>query len=108
MWSSKGKVAVVGVALTKMVRYIEGPIGPIAVDTCLKAIEDAGLKPSDIDGIAGLPYEGEGAARVDGEAKVTPAYIMQNLSPDSNFRWYATMTVHPSFPISIIAAVNAI
>lgn len=108
MWKSKGKVAVVGVGMSKLVRYLERPLGPVVLETCLAAIEDAGLQPSDIDGISCLPYEGEGAVRVDGVHKVTPDYVMHHLSPKADIKWYTTLTVHPNFPISVIEAVNAL
>jgi acetyl-CoA acetyltransferase len=66
MWSKRGEVAVAGIAMTKMVRYLDRPLGPVTVETCLAAMEDAGLQPGDIDGVSCLPYEGEGGARVDG------------------------------------------
>jgi acetyl-CoA acetyltransferase len=107
-WESKGKVAVVGVGLSRMVRNAEEPVGPVALQTCLEAIEDAGLSPSEVDGLATLPYEGEGADRVDGIHMVSPMYVMDHLTPAPDIKWFSNIGHPPSFPASVIEAANAL
>ncbi len=54
-FNSANKVAITGVAHSKIGRRLERPIGALAVDACLAAIADAGLTIKDIDGVATFP-----------------------------------------------------
>ena len=48
----RNQVAIVGAGVTKAVRHADVPIGALAVQASQAAIADAGLRPSDIDGVA--------------------------------------------------------
>ena len=45
------KVAIVGCGYTKATRKLEKPETEIAIEACLMAAQDAGMDPSEIDGI---------------------------------------------------------
>ena len=73
-----GKVAVVGVGHSKVYRRADVALGVLAVDAATKAIEDAGLEVSDIDGLSTTPYQPfEGAGEIDGVNIVSPEFLMQ-------------------------------
>ena len=44
------QVAVVGYAMSPIYRYTDIPLGALTIETCLRAIEDAGLSKDQIDG----------------------------------------------------------
>jgi acetyl-CoA acetyltransferase len=48
----RNKVAIVGIGSTKVVRHADVAIGSLAVEVSDRAIKDAGLRRSDIDGIS--------------------------------------------------------
>ena len=93
VWEGKGKTAVVGIGLSKLTRRPEAPLGALALDACRAAIEDAGLKPEDIDGICTYPDQPfAGAGRRDGEDLVNALFLMNHggLAPD--IKWYAQIS----------------
>ena len=49
-FDANGEVAIVGVGRSKIGRKQERSIGALAVESCLRAVEDAGLTMPDIDG----------------------------------------------------------
>lgn len=53
--SHRNKTAIVGVGSTSVVRYGTRSVTSLAIDAALAAVEDAGLKPGDVDGIVGSP-----------------------------------------------------
>ncbi len=51
------KTAIVGVAYAEQVtRHSNLSMKQRTVNACLKAIEDAGLKPKDVDGVSGMSW----------------------------------------------------
>lgn len=108
MWSSRGKVAVAGIGCTRLVRHSERSLGTLALEACSAAISDAGLAPTDIDGLAtypDAPYRGAG--NVDGVDVVTATYIIRHLEPAPSIKWYV-MTEQGGIPTAVIEAVNAL
>ncbi|HEX5368039.1 MAG TPA: hypothetical protein VFY10_01350 [Dehalococcoidia bacterium] len=66
-FDAKNKVAIVGVGHSQIGRRLERPIGALAVDASIEAIEDAGLTIQDIDGLATYPSgPGPGVGPVPG------------------------------------------
>ena len=45
------KIAIVGCGYTKATRKIEKPETQLAIEACIMAVQDAGMDPSEIDGI---------------------------------------------------------
>ena len=79
VWAGKGKTAVVGIGMSKLVRHSEKSLGMLALEACKAAIEDAGLKASDIDGVVTYPDQPfRGAGSRDGEDLVTAQFMMNN------------------------------
>jgi len=101
------RAAVVGVGHSKVYRHDDVSLGVLSIDACLKAIEDAGLVPGDIDGVVVDPlqpvdpFDGSG---VDGRQKVGPEYIIQALNLDVS--WYEACA--GSMSGTMIEAANAV
>ena len=105
MSSIGGKVAVVGLGHSKVYRRDDVPLGRLAVDACSNAIEDAGLKPSDIDGVACVPDQPfEGSGNVEGLDLVTPTFIIRALGLDVSW----VETVRGLVGNSLIEAINSV
>ena len=109
MWESKGKVAVVGTGFSKISRNPEGTLGARCIEASINAVNDAGLKLSDIDGITSYPEAPfRGAANVDGRDVVSVNFMIQNLGiSSSDIQWYAE--IDQGMVLSaVIEAVNAL
>ncbi|HSV79521.1 MAG TPA: hypothetical protein VLK85_09995 [Ramlibacter sp.] len=101
------KVAIVGVGLSEIVRHSEKSLGALALDACLAAIDDAGLKVGDIDGICNYPSPSRlGAGDTDGVDIVGVKYIAQALRLD-NLSWFNSMTTG-TITASVVEAAAAI
>lgn len=81
------QTAIVGVGATRMERRPQRSLAALAVDAALAAIEDAGLKPSDIDGVAGSPL-GVNLTNMhwDGVDEISIGYLAGSLRL-RNVRW---------------------
>ena len=100
-----GKVAVVGLSSSKVYRRDDVPLGKLAVDACNSAIEDAGLKASDIDGVACAPNQPfDGSGNVEGIDLVNPGFIIHALGLDVGW----TETVQGMVGNSLIEAINSV
>lgn len=87
MSNSGGKAAVVGVGHSRVFRRADVPLGVLAIEACKQAIEDAGLSPSDIDGVATatyMPFE-VGEAERPGVNVLTPSFMIGALGLDANW-----------------------
>jgi hypothetical protein len=107
MWEHRCRVAAVGIGYSKITRVVEEPLGILAVRAARIAIEDAGLKESDIDGLATYPsLQARGQSEEDGVHIVSCDYMILGLK-DAPIRWYSD---HRSGFIAspLIEAVNAI
>ncbi len=90
MWSGKGRTAIVGIGYSEITRNPTKPLGLLAVDACRAAIADAGLEPTQIDGLATYPeMPFAGAGNRDGEDVVSVMYIVNHLALGPEIRWYA-------------------
>ncbi|MEV6657248.1 thiolase C-terminal domain-containing protein [Nocardia fluminea] len=69
-----------------MGRYLTRPLGLLTKDAVLTAIEDAGIRPEDVDGAATFPAYPEGPT--DGTKFISMAWLVHNLGFD-NVRWWA-------------------
>ena len=52
MWTGKGKTAIVGVGYSELTRHSEKPLGLLTLDACRAALDDAGVQPDQVDGLA--------------------------------------------------------
>lgn len=69
----RDKAAIVGVGHTKCAKDLGKPALEFTVDTCLEALADAGVEPSEVDGIAGMAGPG---------VPVSELEVMQSLGLD--------------------------
>lgn len=108
MWSGKGKTAIVGIGYSEITRRPQKPLGLLAVDACRSAIADAGLEPTQIDGLATYPeMPFAGAGNRDGEDVVSVMYIVNHLALAPDIRWYAQIETG-MIASPIIEAVHAL
>ncbi|MDB5424602.1 MAG: DitF protein, partial [Phenylobacterium sp.] len=76
-------VAITGIGQSEVGRPSSKSAMRLTVDACLEAIADAGLKPSDIDGVACWPGDNNNG---DGFSPVGPAALKSQLGLEVN--WY--------------------
>jgi acetyl-CoA acetyltransferase len=107
-FSAAGQVAVVGYALSPLARHADVSLGALTVDTCLRAIADAGLRKEQIDGFTTasmLPSSG-GAKNIDGVNIVTSNWLAEHLGIHP--RWACGFQGHGQLPGSALLAAGAI
>ena len=103
--ATKARAAVVGVGHSKVHRRDDISLGALTVDACRNAIADAGLKPSDIDGLAcapNVPLDGNGD--VNGIDLVRTNFIARAL--DLDLAWGADVV--GMVGQSLVQAIHAI
>lgn len=89
-FTAKNEVAIVGAAHSRLGRRQERPLGALAVDACLGAIEDAGLRIDDIDGLSTYPDgAGPGVGPVPGVSAAPLRWIVDALGIEQ-LDWWAT------------------
>src|SRR3982074_699959 len=88
MWEQRCKVAVSGVGFSQATRTAERPLAAHALDAVKAAVEDSGLKMSDIDGLSTYPeLPATGHAEVDGISIVSVNCMMAMLKLP-NLTWH--------------------
>jgi acetyl-CoA acetyltransferase len=83
----KHAAAVVGIGHSPVARFDEMPLGRLAVDACRAAIDDAGLKVSDIDGVVCAPmqpFDSESSS-YQGRDVLTTSFLIPTMG--LNIRW---------------------
>ncbi|MEE9285815.1 MAG: thiolase family protein [Dehalococcoidia bacterium] len=107
MSDSRGRVAVAGVGHSRVYRRADVPLGILAVEACKQAIEDAGLKARDIDGIVTANYQPfeMGEPDRDGINLVTPGFVVQAMGLEVN--WGESVSAG-STGQCLIEAINAV
>jgi acetyl-CoA acetyltransferase len=107
-WEGRNKVAVVGTAFSEMGRRLDRPVGALAIEAALAAIDDAGLTAEDIDGLANYPSPSRtGDAGVDGVDFVSANYLAHVLHLTERVTWSTSIT-QGTLSVSIVEAVNAL
>jgi len=108
MWSGKGKTAIVGVGYSQLTRNSQKPLGSLTIDACRAALEDAGVTPEQVDGLATYPEAPfHGAGVKDGEDIVSVVYLLNHLALAEDVRWYAQIETG-MIASPVIEAVNAL
>jgi acetyl-CoA acetyltransferase len=108
MWPGRGKTAIVGIGYSAITRRPDKPLGLLAVDACRAAIDDAGLRADQIDGLTTYPESPfAGAGNRDGEEVVSVMYIVNHLALAPDIRWYAQIETG-MIASPIIEAINAL
>ncbi|HZA77274.1 MAG TPA: thiolase family protein [Acidimicrobiales bacterium] len=107
-FGARGKVAIVGYAQSPIVRHTDVPLGALTIDTCLRAIADAGLTKDRIDGFttgALFPSSG-GRALLDGVHIVTSDWLVEQLRVQP--RWLCGFQGIGQLPGAVVLATGAI
>ena len=105
--ATRNKIAIAGVAYSPTVKRSERGLGALAIDACLGAIRDAGLKPEDIDGISNYPNPSRiGAGDKDGVDFVGTKFIAEALRL-KNLSWFSSVT-SGTMCVSLVEAANAV
>lgn len=100
-------VAAVGVGFSKVERRSVRPLGALAIEACTRAIDDAGLRVDDIDGLSNYPNASRmGAGDVDGVDIVGVNFVAQAFGLE-NLRWSTSIT-QGTITASAVEAVYAV
>ena len=103
----RNRVAIVGVGYSKVERRSPHTLGQLAVSACTAALDDAGLKGADIDGVSNYPTpSGPFGVVVDGIHVVGVEYISQAMGLD-NLRWSCSIT-GGTVSAALVQAVHAL
>ena len=87
---ARGKTAIVGIGYSEITRRSQKPLGLLAVDACRAALDDSGLKTTQIDGLTTYPESPfAGAGNRDGIDVVSVMYLVNHLPLAPDIRWYA-------------------
>jgi acetyl-CoA acetyltransferase len=107
-WQGRGKTAVVGVGFSTITRNPQGHLGTLTIDACRAALDDAGLDPSEVDGLVTYPDAPfQGAGNRDGEDLVSVTYVIDHLKLAEDIRWYAQIS-QGMIPSAMIEGINAL
>ncbi|KEQ52290.1 thiolase C-terminal domain-containing protein [Sphingobium chlorophenolicum] len=90
MWDFRNKVAVAGVGYSKLERRSDRTLAALTLEACDAALADAGLRRSDLDGIAtspAMPRYGGRKGVDEGIDVVTPWYLAGLLGRASGVQW---------------------
>ncbi|MFA7587405.1 MAG: thiolase family protein [Novosphingobium sp.] len=96
-------VAVTGIGMSKISRRADKSALALTIDACMEAIEDAGLKRSDIDGVASYPGADNNAS---GMSPVGVPQLMDALRLDVN--WFSGGGEVPGQLGAVFNAIGAI
>jgi acetyl-CoA acetyltransferase len=107
-FAARDQVAVVGYAQSQVQRHAPLPLGAIAVDTAQRAIADAGLTVSQVDGFTtGALFPTAGAHTIeDGVSIVSSNWLAEHLGV--NPRYASGFQGYGQIPGAVALAVNAI
>ena len=103
-WAGKGKVAVAGIGFSELSRHSDEPLGELAFDAANAALEDAGLRPGHVDGLATYNM---GAISRDGVDGVSVDYFLKHYPHSPQLRWYAQLD-QGMVASAVLEGVNAI
>jgi acetyl-CoA acetyltransferase len=107
MMPISNKVAVASTAFSRVGRHLDVPLGALAIDATIGAVEEAGLQLSDIDGISTYPYPSNiNAGSSDGIELVSVEYVAKN-APLPNLRWACSITAG-TVTAAFVQAVHAV
>jgi acetyl-CoA acetyltransferase len=107
-FAASNDVAVVGYAHSHVQRHAPQPLGSVAIDTARRAIADAGLDVSQVDGFTtGALFPTAGAHAIeDGVSIVTSNWLAERLGV--NPRYAAGFQGYGQIPGAVALAVNAV
>jgi acetyl-CoA acetyltransferase len=107
-WAGRGRTAIAGLGFSEVTRAHEIPLGRLTLTACARAIADAALESSQIDGLATFPDQPfRGAGNREGEDLVPVTYVLNHLDLASDVRWYAQLSQGMA-PSALIEAAHAL
>lgn len=93
MWEGSRRTAIIGWGLSEITRDSSRPLGHLVLDACRGAIEDCGVPPGQIDGLATYPDQPfHGASSRDGVDLISADYILDHLDLAPDIRWYGQVS----------------
>jgi acetyl-CoA acetyltransferase len=107
-FAARDQVAIVGYAQSQVQRHAPQPLGALAVDTAQRAIADAGLTVSQVDGFTtGALFPTAGAHKIeDGVSIVSSNWLAEHLGV--NPRYASGFQGYGQIPGAVSLAVNAV
>ena len=107
-FSSRCDIALVGFAQSPVYRRAPMSLGALTLDTCVRAIEDAGLRRSQIDGLSTGPLlpAASDHTNIDGVDIVTSNFVAEHMGIRP--RWYNNFQGIGQINSSVIQAANAL
>ena len=107
-FSSRCDIALVGFAQSPVYRRAPMSLGALTLDTCVRAIEDAGLQRSQIDGLSTGPLlpAASDHTNIDGVDIVTSNFVAEHMGIRP--RWYNNFQGIGQINSSVIQATNAL
>lgn len=107
-WEGRGKVAIAGIGFSELARASEKGLGKLAFEAADRALEDAGLEASKIDGLATFPEAPfHDSGRRDGVDRVSVEYFLRHFPLAPEIRWYAQIELG-MIASAVTEAANAI
>ncbi len=103
-WAGKSKVAVAGIGFSSLTRHSDEPLGKLAFDAANAALDDAGLRPEQVDGLATYNM---GQITRDGVDGVSVDYFLKHYPHSPQLRWYAQLD-QGMIASAVLDGVNAI
>lgn len=107
-WEGTRETAIVGWGVSEITRDSDRPLSALTMQACRGAIEDAGLEPTDIDGLATYPDQPfRGAPATDGVDLVSVDYLLNHAPFARDIAWYSQVS-NGMIASAIADAVNAL
>lgn len=104
---ARRRVVISGTGFSPIARHSDVPVGLLAVGAAKRAMDEAGIDASCIDGLATFPLAGHSTAGATDGIDFVTSEFMANALPAPNVRWRAS--IQPGdFASSIVAASHAI
>lgn len=107
-WAARGKAAVAGVGASAITRRSTKSLAAMVIEACSAALDDAGLQPGDVDGVATFPPVAfRGGTPEEGVHTVGVSYLIDHLPGLSNVSWFGECSTG-LVASAVIDAVHAI
>jgi acetyl-CoA acetyltransferase len=92
-WAGSRGTAIVGWGMSEITRDSDRPLAGLVVDACQAALDDCGVRPEQIDGLATYPDQPfRGAPSTDGVDLVTVDFVLNHLQLAPDVAWYSQVS----------------
>lgn len=106
-WAGRGRVAIVGAAVSSIARRTERPLGGLVLEACVGALSEAGLDASDVTGVATYPFPGYFVRNAKPGVDVVGVPWVVDHMRMANLQWYSESN-EGLIGAAIIEGANAI